>query len=270
MRIGINCGHTISGTIGCGAVGRIDESKETRAVGYPLMEMLRRLGHTVIDCTNDRAGSVNGNLSEICRIANSQPLDMLVSIHFNSAGGRGTEVFTADAQDKACAKHILEALCCLGFKNRGIKDGSHLYVIRHTKCPSVLVETCFVDSDDVDLYKQIGAKKVAKTICYGITGKIPEDKEDLTMAQYEELKNRIDETANNLTNIVNDMDGKLEKLTHPMIYNYIDENMPDWARPTIQKLVDKGYLKGDGEGLNLDENLLRMLVINDRAGIYDK
>ena len=30
-----------------------------------------------------------------------------------------------------------------------------------------------------------------------------------------------------------------------MIYNYIDNNMPDWARPTIQKLCDKGYLKGN-------------------------
>ena len=30
MRIGINCGHTVSGTVGCGAVGYIDESVEAR------------------------------------------------------------------------------------------------------------------------------------------------------------------------------------------------------------------------------------------------
>ena len=31
----------------------------------------------------------------------------------------------------------------------------------------------------------------------------------------------------------------------------------------------KGYLKGDNEGkLMLDDNMLRILVINDRAGIY--
>ena len=34
MRIGINCGHTVSGQPGCGAVGRIDESVETRAYRY--------------------------------------------------------------------------------------------------------------------------------------------------------------------------------------------------------------------------------------------
>ena len=36
MRIGINCGHTVSGTVGCGAVGYIDESVEARKVGYAL------------------------------------------------------------------------------------------------------------------------------------------------------------------------------------------------------------------------------------------
>ena len=46
-------------------------------------------------------------------------------------------------------------------------------------------------------------------------------------------------------------------------------NMPDWAKPTVKKLVDKNVLKGDGEGLNLTEDLMRMLVINDRIGIYD-
>ena len=47
--------------------------------------------------------------------------------------------------------------------------------------------------------------------------------DSLTMSQYEELKNRIDEMSANLTNIVNDMDKKLERLANPMIYNYIDD-----------------------------------------------
>ena len=54
-----------------------------------------------------------------------------------------------------------------------------------------------------------------------------------------------------------------------IIYNYI-EDVPKWARPTIQKLVDKGFLQGSDKGLNLKEDLLRVLVINDRAGLYDK
>ena len=69
---------------------------------------------------------------------------------------------------------------------------------------------------------------------------------------------------------LNELAARIEKLEKPMIYNYIDKNMPEWARPTIQKLVDKGFLKGDGGGLGLTDELLRILVINDRAGLYDR
>lgn len=52
-------------------------------------------------------------------------------------------------------------------------------------------------------------------------------------------------------------------------YDYIDENMPDWARETISKLVAKGYIVGDVYGrLRLTEEDLRYYVVNDRAGIY--
>ena len=69
---------------------------------------------------------------------------------------------------------------------------------------------------------------------------------------------------------LNELAARVEKLEKPMIYNYIDKNMPEWARPTVQKLVDKGFLKGDGGGLGLTDELLRILVINDRAGLYDR
>lgn len=52
-------------------------------------------------------------------------------------------------------------------------------------------------------------------------------------------------------------------------YDYIDYNMPDWARETITKLVNKGYIVGDAYGrLRLTEEDLRYYVVNDRAGIY--
>lgn len=47
-------------------------------------------------------------------------------------------------------------------------------------------------------------------------------------------------------------------------------DVPNWAKPTVRKLMDKGYLEGTTGGLNLEENMLRVLVINDRAGLYDK
>lgn len=46
------------------------------------------------------------------------------------------------------------------------------------------------------------------------------------------------------------------------------ENIPDWAKPSVQKLIDKGVLQGDGNGnLNLSGDLTRTLVILDRLGL---
>ena len=61
----------------------------------------------------------------------------------------------------------------------------------------------------------------------------------------------------------------IDKINSKMVYNYIDGNMPDWARPTIQKMLNKGLLKGDEKGrLSLTYEMLRIFVINDRAGVY--
>ena len=53
------------------------------------------------------------------------------------------------------------------------------------------------------------------------------------------------------------------------IYNWTLE-VPEWARPTVQKLLDKGYLIGNDKGeLGLTYDMLKVLVINDRARLYD-
>lgn len=260
MVIGINCGHTVSGTPGCGAVGYIDESAENRSVGYALMNMLKENGHKVVDCTDDRSPSASDNLRKICSMANSTNLDMFLSIHFNAGGGKGTEIFSMGGKDMSHASSILKKVVDLGFANRGIKDGSRLYVIRNTNAPALLLETCFVDSPtDTVLYNSIGARRIAQAIYEGITGEKYNNKGDvLTMTQYEEL-----------TKAINGIKDDIHDIKNPMIYNYVDNNMPDWARPTIQKLVDRGLLQGNEHGLGLTEDLMRVLVINDRQGLYD-
>ena len=85
----------------------------------------------------------------------------------------------------------------------------------------------------------------------------------LTMTQYEELKNIISKQAAE----IECMKAKLDKVD-TYIYNYIDDNMPNWAKPTIKKLVDKGVLVGDDNGLNLNKIMMRILVVLDRIGIF--
>lgn len=50
-------------------------------------------------------------------------------------------------------------------------------------------------------------------------------------------------------------------------YQTVDE-LPEWAKPTITKLVKLGWLQGNGAGLDLSYDMVRMLVVNDRAGLY--
>jgi len=93
----------------------------------------------------------------------------------------------------------------------------------------------------------------------------------ITQSQEEEAMTTEERTKfNALVGAVENLTKKVDTLANKMIYNYVDKNMPEWARETVTKLCNKGYLKGTDTGLNLDDNMLRTLVILDRAGIFDK
>ena len=71
--------------------------------------------------------------------------------------------------------------------------------------------------------------------------------------------------------MLNKISDRLYKLEHPRNYRYVDKNMPEYAKPTISKLFNKGFLKGDSSGnLNLTDEMLRILVVLDRSGSFDK
>lgn len=56
---------------------------------------------------------------------------------------------------------------------------------------------------------------------------------------------------------------------HTKVYNYISE-LPDWAVETINKLYARGIIKGvGGERLELTMPMIRILVMNDNAGVYE-
>ena len=251
MKIGINCGHTKIGA-GCGAKGYISESVETRNVGYELMKLLKAAGHTVVDCTVDSAATQAAYLSNAVKIANAQTLDYFVSIHFNAGGGKGAEVFTYKGEKMPEAVKICENLKGLGFTNRGIKDGSGLYVINSTKAKAMLIEVCFVDTkSDVDLYYMLGVDEIAKAIFNGITG---QEVEEMTERQVQAIAKEIATEVFNL---------KSEK-----VYNSLDE-VPEKLKPTIKKLIDNGSLQGENNGkLNLSYTMARILAILDRNGIF--
>ena len=85
-------------------------------------------------------------------------------------------------------------------------------------------------------------------------------KGEFTLIQYEELNKKVQELKQEVD---------LLKLGQEKVYHYTSE-LPAWGVATMQKLCDRGLYKGAGPAdLALPETLLRVLVINDRAGLYD-
>ncbi len=171
-KFGIDCGHTMSGA-DYGAVGIKAESNLTREVGTKVIAKLQALGHTVIKCYKDTCSSLNDSLSYRTNTANSNSVDLYVSIHFNCYNGNayGTEVFTYGGKELSQARAVLNNICALGYTNRGIKDGSNLYVLKHTKAKAMLIECCFCDNSG-DMNK-FNAENMANAIVKGLAGKLP-------------------------------------------------------------------------------------------------
>ena len=178
MKINIHAGHNPDGKVACGAVGLIKESTENRAVKDKVISKLRSLGHTVYDCTVDDGKNQSDVLQKIVAKCNANEVDLDVSIHFNSGAAdklgngqtTGTEVYIYSTASgaKVYADNICKAIAALGFKNRGVKVGSSLYVLKNTKADALLVECCFVD--DADDVKKYDPETMATAIVKGITG----------------------------------------------------------------------------------------------------
>ena len=142
MKIVVNAGHTKLGK-GTGAVGLLKESVETRKIAYHLMYLLASTKHEVIPAVFDKS---DNNLKEAVNLANNEKADLFVSIHLNAGGGEGVEAYTWKGKKTDLSNKICRNIANLGFKNRGVKDGSHLYVIKNTKATAILIECCFVDN----------------------------------------------------------------------------------------------------------------------------
>lgn len=171
MKIAIDMGHNCPPDSGCrGIFPKYPvEDTLTRLVGEALIRELTNDKYWVYDVTPVNCKSVLDSLRKRVGKAKAYRVDLFVSIHFNcfNKKAHGTEVYASAPTAKFYAQAIVDNLAALGWRNRGVKDGRHLYVIKHTDMPSVLIEVCFCDNED-DM-KKFDADKVAKAIAAGIS-----------------------------------------------------------------------------------------------------
>lgn len=152
-----------------GASGYRKEDELTKELWQLVQSKLRTLDYTVVDCTpyGQRFNSVGESLRYRCNVANGSSSAFHLCIHFNATpGGYGVEAYAISAREMA--QQLIDEIAKLGFRNRGVKDGSRLYMVNNTNMPCVLLECCFVDSkEDMDRYN---AESMANAIVKALTG----------------------------------------------------------------------------------------------------
>lgn len=170
----VHAGHCPQGHGASGACGYLKESIEDRLVKDALISKLKSAGHTVYDCTDNSNCTASQNLKNIVTKCNAHRVDLDISIHLNAGGGTGVETLIYNEKTKAIATKISQEISsALGITNRGVKTRTGLYVLRHTNAPALLVECCFVDSQND--YNKWNVEKCAEAIYRGITGQSSTD-----------------------------------------------------------------------------------------------
>lgn len=175
MKILLICGH------GAGDPGAC-------ACGYKEAELVREYGPTLQKALSqyaevslfDTAQNMYKNLKS-GKTFNFRDYDYVLELHFNAAANdpsgngktTGTEILVHPTESGVSVEQaILNNICALGFKNRGVKVRSNLLNMNTCKGKQgvsyALLETCFIDDlDDVKMY-QAKKNEIVSAITQGI------------------------------------------------------------------------------------------------------
>ena len=213
--------------------GNTTEAIQCRAIAKLLVTELTRCG---IEAKTNVTGDMYARVEE----SNAFGADLHVCIHTNAYNKKvsGTRIFCYDMSGegrKACEAIMATLAPITPGTSDGVSARPELYECKATNAPCAYVEVDFHDVDDVALWiiehKADIAVAIAKGICnyYGVTYR-PAEKSPTKGAE------RINSIG----------------------------DVPGWAKAETQALIDCGALKGNGEGLDLSEDMLRCIIINKR------
>jgi N-acetylmuramoyl-L-alanine amidase len=172
----IDCGHGTSPDTGASAL--LFEDVVVAEVGAALKTELEQRGQRVIMCRPKVASSVTDSLNRRVHVSNQGGADLYVSLHCNAFKRTdkpmGVEVFAIGTKGREVAARVERNLAAQGQKSRGVKNGDHLFVLKYTQAPAILVELFFLDSEaDVALYRSIGPVGLATAIAGAVMGDAP-------------------------------------------------------------------------------------------------
>ncbi len=155
-----------------------------RGVVKRLKPLLEANGFDVLEVS---ATDVDTGLMKRVKLANDARADIFVSVHANALGNvwnervNGIETLTMGTGPGLKLGQILQKhlVWATGLRDRGMKDGSWLAVVKYTKMPAALVECGFMDNPaeakmlNMAEYRMICARALAQGICeyYGVTYK---------------------------------------------------------------------------------------------------
>ena len=223
------------------ATGGTNEAAECGKIAKATVAALARCGFAaktnVIDVMEDRVAE-----------SNAWCADMHVAIHTNAFNGQvqGTRMFSYDTYGhgyKACKAVMATLAPITPGESDNITAWPGLYEIRHVNATAVYIEVAFHDNKEEAAWIIANTERIGEAICHGICNFYGVQ----YTAQEDEEQPQKPENA---------------------VYNTLEE-VPGYAQATIQKLLDSGFLKGASDGLKLSEDMIRILVINDRSGLYD-
>lgn len=150
---------------------RFAEKTYTLDVARRLSSRLRSAGYRIVMTRN---GDYFVPLDQRCGIANRQLSAIFVSVHFNAAprtSANGIETYYYSGASAGLASSIhYRVVGAARTENRGIRRRA-FYVIRHTRCPAVLVECGFLSNPGEGsriAYSSSHRQRLADAIASGI------------------------------------------------------------------------------------------------------
>lgn len=244
MKIGLRAGHSDNCT---GAIGIVDEHEQMKKYYVAVKSIFEQYGHIVIDC-NSNANTPGAELSEGANKANSNNVDLFVSLHMNASDGQGHGVEAWVSSTNSGAYNYAANLCTnfsgLGFTNRGVKTSTGLYEMNHVVAPNIIFEICFCDNEtDIAIYNQYSWEQLAYDFCNAIESNIPK-----------EIKYKVSlkETGCIITNYLpngNKGDGSFEGVDLEYVLSYLKDI--------------KCYARGNSKGMWIETQTLPIAKCNE-------